>query len=43
VREEFTDPALTTDPADHDDIGLRPKSLSDFVGNENLKNILGLF
>ena len=42
VREEFTDPALTTDPADLDDIGLRPKSLSDFVGQRELKEHLGI-
>ena len=30
MREEFTDPAITTDPADLDDIGLRPKTLADF-------------
>jgi len=37
VREEFTDPAITTDPSDLDDIGLRPKSLDDFVGQRELK------
>ena len=42
MREEFTDPDLTTDPADHDDIGLRPKSLSDFVGQRELKEHLGI-
>jgi Holliday junction resolvasome RuvABC ATP-dependent DNA helicase subunit len=42
VREEFTDPAITTDPADLDDIGLRPKSLDDFVGQRELKEHLGI-
>jgi len=42
VREEFTDPALTTDPTDHDDIGLRPRTLSDFVGQRELKEHLGI-
>ncbi len=42
MREEFTDPAITTDPADHDDIGLRPKTLDDFVGQGELKEHLGI-
>ena len=42
MREEFTDPAITTDPADLDDIGLRPKSLADFVGQRELKEHLGI-
>lgn len=42
MREEFTDPALTTDPTDHDDIGLRPRTLSDFVGQRELKEHLGI-
>ncbi|MFM7879775.1 MAG: RuvB-like domain-containing protein, partial [Acidimicrobiaceae bacterium] len=42
MREEFTDPAITTDPADLDDIGLRPKSLDDFVGQRELKEHLGI-
>jgi len=42
VREEFTDPALTTDPTDHDDIGLRPRTLSDFIGQRELKEHLGI-
>ena len=42
MREEFTDPAITTDPSDLDDIGLRPKSLDDFVGQRELKEHLGI-
>ena len=42
VREEFTDPSLTNDPSDHDDIGLRPKALGDFVGQRELKEHLGI-
>jgi len=42
VREEFTDPAITTDPADLDDVSLRPKSLDEFVGQRELKEHLGI-
>ncbi|MBM3805159.1 MAG: Holliday junction branch migration DNA helicase RuvB [Actinobacteria bacterium] len=42
MREEFTDPAITTDPADLDDVSLRPKSLDEFVGQRELKEHLGI-
>ncbi|MFM8001256.1 MAG: AAA family ATPase, partial [Actinomycetota bacterium] len=32
----------TTDPADLDDVGLRPRSLDEFVGQRELKEHLGI-
>jgi Holliday junction DNA helicase RuvB len=40
VREEFLDPGVNNDIEESDEIGLRPRRLSDFVGQRELKEHL---
>ncbi|MEO7398204.1 MAG: Holliday junction branch migration DNA helicase RuvB [Ilumatobacteraceae bacterium] len=40
MREEFLDPGLNNDVEETDEIGLRPRRLSDFVGQRELKEHL---
>jgi len=40
VREEFLDPGVNNEIEESDEIGLRPKRLSDFVGQRELKEHL---
>jgi Holliday junction DNA helicase RuvB len=42
VRDEFLDPAPVTQHEEADEVGLRPKRLSEFVGQGELKEHLGI-
>jgi Holliday junction DNA helicase RuvB len=42
VREEWVDPAVTGDAEVRDDLGVRPRSLVEFVGQRELKEHLGI-
>ena len=40
VREEFLDPGIEDDSTDPAEVGLRPQTLSEFVGQSELKEHL---
>ncbi len=42
MRDEFLDPAPVTEHEEADEVGLRPKRLSEFVGQGELKEHLGI-
>jgi len=42
VRDEFTDPSLSDPDETHDEVGLRPTRLADFVGQGELKERLSI-
>src|SRR5262245_50216865 len=42
VRDEFLDPAVTSDTEEVVEAGLRPRVLADFVGQRELKDHLGI-
>jgi Holliday junction DNA helicase RuvB len=42
VREEFLDPGVNSEVEESDEIGLRPRRLSDFVGQRELKEHLAI-
>ena len=42
MRDEFLDPAPVTEHEEADEVGLRPKRLSEFVGQRELKEHLGI-
>jgi Holliday junction DNA helicase RuvB len=42
VRDEFLDPSPVTDHEEADEVGLRPKRLSDFIGQGELKEHLDI-
>ena len=42
MRDEFLDPSPVTEHEELDEVGLRPKSLSDFIGQRELKEHLDI-
>lgn len=42
MRDEFTDPAISSDTEDHVEAGLRPRALAEFVGQRELKEHLSI-
>ena len=42
MRDEYTDPAVTSDAESVEDLGLRPRRLADFVGQRELKEHLDI-
>ncbi|MSY18230.1 MAG: AAA family ATPase, partial [Actinobacteria bacterium] len=42
MREEFLDPGVNNEVEESDEIGLRPRRLSDFVGQRELKEHLAI-